>query len=232
MKTSSMPYRLAISAVLMMVAFVMMPTAHGAFLPGTTALAPGASVFPTLTSPAGTLQASLIAPYSFTTTAGTTSGTLNSAVYLNPTGTLDFYYQVANSGTSKTAIARESDTNFDSFATQVGYFFNGGSLGIAAFSNGTVMPQTADRDNTGSVIGFSFTPPPSSKILPGTTSAVLVISTLATSFTAGNAEVIDGGTQTVASFQPTSAVPEPASFALFGGGLLALAGIRRFRRKA
>jgi hypothetical protein len=44
-------------------------------------------------------------------------------------------------------------------------------------------------------------------------------------FRAGNASVIDGGTQTVASFQP--GVPEPASFALLGLGLLAIGGIGR-----
>ncbi len=240
MKSNSTPHRtlslLATSTFLMVAVFVMMPTAHAAFLPGTIALANGTTVFPPLiAAPSGSiLQASQIAPYSFSTTAGTTSGTLNSAVYLNASGTLDFYYQVANNASSSTAIARESNTNFDSFATQVGYFLNGASLGTPVFANGTIAPVTADRNSSGSVIGYSFNPPESAKVVPGTTSAVLVVSTLATRFVPGNAEVIDGGTQTVASFQPATApnVPEPASFALIGGGLVALAGIRRFRRQS
>jgi hypothetical protein len=36
---------------------------------------------------------------------------------LNPTGTLDFYYEVANDPNSVTAISRESDTSFLGFET-------------------------------------------------------------------------------------------------------------------
>jgi hypothetical protein len=100
--------------------------------------------------------------------------------------------------------------------------------GSGPFTPGTVPPVTADRNSPGGdVVGFSFSPPDGAKILPGTTSNVLIISTNATFFTAGNASVIDGGVTTVASFEPASGVPEPASFALIGGGLLALVGIRR-----
>jgi len=190
----------------------------------------GASVGVPLTSAAaGTLLASLVAPFSFATTAGTTSGDIISAVFLNPSGTLDFYYQVINSANSATALSRESDTSFVGFGTAVAFRLDGGSL-PGGFTNGTagIIPVTGDRDASGTTVGFNFVPaPPGTKIPAGDTSAVMVISTDATNFTVGNAEVIDGGTQTVAGFQPAPGVPEPASFALVGLGLLALAGVRR-----
>ena len=195
----------------------------------TQTISPGA--VPSGTAP-GTLLATLTSPYSFTTTAGTTSGTLSTAVYREAGGTLDFYYQVANSAGSSTAIARETDTNFAGFTIALGYRVDGGTLTGGGFANGTVAPVTGDLNAASNVVGFSFNPPDAAKILPGLTSDVLVVSTNATAFTAGNAAVIDGGTQTVAAFQPTAAVgtPEPGSMLLLGGGLLALAGIRRLRR--
>jgi hypothetical protein len=198
-------------------------------LAGTVLANPGDTVFPGFVAPgtpAGTLLASLVAPYSFSTTAGTTSGSLVSAVYMNSSGTLDFYYQVNNAATSATAIARETDDSFAGFMTFLGFRVDGSTLAGTLFVDGTVPPVTGDRSSgTGTTVGFSFNPPDPAKILPGLSSNVLVISTDATMFRAGNASVIDGGTQTVASFQP--GVPEPASFALLGLGLLAIGGIGR-----
>jgi hypothetical protein len=172
-----------------------------AVLTGTVPVSPGVTVFPGLVpsgTPAGTLLASLVAPYSFATTSGTTSGTLTSAVYRSAGGTLDFYYQVANDATSATAIARETDTSFTGFTTATGFRLDA----VGPFVAGTVPPVTGDSGVSGRVIGFNFAPPDSAKILPGSTSAILVISTNATNFTAGNASIIDGGAQTVAAFQP------------------------------
>jgi hypothetical protein len=174
-------------------------------------------------------MADLVSPFSYTTTAGTNTGTLESAVYLEG-GTLDFYYQVVNAASSATAIARETNTNFAGFTTSTGFRIDGSTLAGTTFQDGTVSPVTADSNGSGSVIGFSFQPPDSAKIQPGMSSNVLVISTNATNFIAGNASIIDGGTATVAAFQPGSAVPEPASLVLSGLGLIALAGFRRFCR--
>src|SRR5216684_4874768 len=91
------------------------------------------------------------------------------------------------------------------------------------WSSDVCSSDLGDRNaGVGNVIGFSFNPPDSAKIQPGQTSFVLAISTDATNFTTGTASVIDGGVTTVASFQPTSGVPEPASLALLGGGLVLL----------
>lgn len=190
---------------------------------------------------AGTLLASTSAP--FTSSLGTTSGTLVSAVYREAgSNTLDFYYQVfvsttaTNCGTAgKPAcdpISRETDTNFASGATwltELAFRTDGSTLPGGIFVNGDTTPQTGDRNTSpGDVIGFTFNGAPTpSPIQPGHTGNVIIISTNATSFVAGNASVIDGGVTTVSSYQPSTGVPEPASFALVGFGLLALGGLRR-----
>src|SRR5258708_4690683 len=93
------------------VASILMAPAQAALV-GTITLAPSTFVLPPLIpngTVSGTLLASLASPYSFSTTAGITSGTLYTAVYRETGGTLDFYYQVANNANSASAIARESD---------------------------------------------------------------------------------------------------------------------------
>ena len=208
---------------------------QAAYIAPSAPVAPGgASVGAPPTSAApGTLLATLNSPFSFTTTAGTTSGNILSAVFQNLTGTLDFYYQVINNANSATSLSRESNTSFLGFAPQVAFRFDGGALG-AGFTNGTpgIVPLTADLDASATTVGFNFVPTPlGSRIPPGTTSSVLVISTLATRFNSGNAAVLDGGSATVASFQPLGAVPEPGTFLLLGSAGIALLGMRRFARK-
>src|ERR1700687_5634352 len=68
---------------------------------GTIATPPGNTVFPGLVPPGtapGTLLATLSAP--FTSSLGTDSGTIVSAVFRESGGTLDFYYQVTVNSTA------------------------------------------------------------------------------------------------------------------------------------
>src|SRR5215467_9837517 len=175
----------------------ILPCAQADPLPGTVPTNPGDTVFPGLVPPGtdpGTLLASLTAP--FTSSLGTTSGTFFSAVFRESSGTLDFYYQVANNTTAPNCgtsgkpacdpIARETDTTFTGFLTSTGFRIDGSSVPSGFFVDGTVAPVTADRNSVGDVVGFSFSPPDSAKIQPGQTSNVLVISTNATNFMPGN----------------------------------------------
>jgi hypothetical protein len=209
----------------------MAPAAQAAPLVGTTELPPSLTVFPGATADdPGTLLATLVSPYSFLVPdSGTTSGELRTAVFRNNTGTLDFYYQVANDAGSATAIARESNANFAGFDTFVGFRLDGGSLPGGMFTNGTVEPFSADRGVQGIVVGFNFGPTPDFQVRPGMTSTVLVISTNAINFKAGNASIIDGGTQTVAAFAP-AAIPEPSSALLVFGGIAA--ALVRMRKRS
>ena len=181
-------------------------------LSGTVPAAPGATVAPGLTSDAaGTLLATLSAP--FTTATGTSSGTMISAVFRDAGGTLDFYYQLTNNTTSTgcgganqpgcDSLVRLAGMSFLGFATALGYRTDGSALPGGAFVDGSVVPASGDRDSAGPAVAFSFFPPDSAKVHPGTTSSVLVVSTDATSFAAGFVTVSDGGFATVSSFQPS-----------------------------
>jgi hypothetical protein len=170
----------------------------------------------------GTLLADLVEPFS--TTVGT-SGVLNTAVFQESGGTLDFYYQVENNAGSIDSLARETDTNFTGFTTSTGFRVDGSTL-PGGFVDGTVVPVTADRNGPGDVVGFSFNPPDSAKIPPGSTSNVFVISTDATHFTNGTASLIDGGTTTIKAFEPQSAVPEPSELMVMALGLITLVALQ------
>jgi len=209
--------------------------------PGSTVLmANGAFGDCTGIAASSTLLASLSVP--FTSSAGFDSGTLVSAVFReNVAGTLDFYYQVALNRTSTNCghdgqpacdpVARETDINFNNGGAWTTWVATRGDA-VGPFAAGTVFPVTADRSPLGDVMGFSFNPPDTFKLMPGQTSAILIVSTNAMNFTLGNSSVVDGGVTTVASFEPDAgpSIPEPASLCLVGSGLIGIRLVRRSRR--
>ena len=168
----------------------------------------------------GTMVALKFAPFSFTTSAGLTHGVLKEEVFRELSGTFDFYYIVFNLPDSATSVTRESDLDFSGWATSVAFRSDGSQ--VPGFVNGNVPPSAADRDASGSTVGFNFGP-----ILPNQRSRVVVISTDAPGFTTGQSSVDSSGP--LVTFQP--ATPEPASFMLLGCGLLAVAGAAKVRRR-
>src|SRR5689334_10531493 len=88
--------------------------------PGAAFVAPGNVVFPgevpTGANPGVLVGPPLTSGFSITTTAGTTTGTIVTAVYIKH-GTLDFYYQVSNDATSALPLVALEATSFAGFRT-------------------------------------------------------------------------------------------------------------------
>ena len=189
--------------------------------------------------PAGT-QGTLLASQSFTGTANTFAATFNQAVYLNTLGTLDFYYQVIRTGAglaSSNEISAFTVANFDSYL--VDGFANaldpdGSGAFVAAnnpaLANGTLSGSTTTfgRSPDGNVLTTDF----GANGLTGTeNSATYIFRTNATAYNnLGFFGVIDGSTLQGRTYMPTSAVPEPATWAMMLVGFGAVGfGMRRRR---
>jgi PEP-CTERM motif len=237
MKTLLFPFKLF--AIVLCVGLLSVPAAMaGTYgLSCATSLTAGNTVVlspftPACPEPSGaTLLAQESEAFSYTTTSGTTSGLINSAVF-NDGGTLDFVYQVVNSPSSADLLARMTGSSFAGFMTGVAYtsMLPTALVGKSGWTSAPgEAPNTADTDN-GSDIGFNFNVPPSNEIGPGENSEILIISTNATAYIPGNDSVIDSGTATEPGYQPTtSTVPEPATMAVLGLGLIGLGTLWRRR---
>jgi len=161
---------------------------------------------------------------------------LNAAVYSDPSNTfcagcLDFVYQVSNASSSTDGVGRVTAFNFAGWDVDAGFSPTAPGSGGGPFVDGTDAPGLVDR-NTLDTVGFQFESSPTAAIVPGDTSNILLIETNAMYFTSGGASVLDGGTANFSAFSPTasSQVPEPASALMLGLGMVALAGLCRFRR--
>jgi hypothetical protein len=150
-------------------------------------------------------------------TATTFSGVGQAWVYSDSNnvfgaGKLDFVYQFSNSLTSTDSNERISAGTFVGYSVDSGYVPASG-----------VAPESVTLSANGNVAGFNYF---TTNLLQGETSALLVVETNATDYRPGTYSVQDSTTVATAGYEPTS-VPEPASLALIGAGLLGFSLLRR-----
>ncbi|MEX2140199.1 MAG: PEP-CTERM sorting domain-containing protein [Pirellulales bacterium] len=185
-------------------------------------LAPGALLTPVPAEAepvGGVVLATQTSPFVSTTYTGELTSTVISGDTSNTLGGLTFTYVLRNL-TGTHSINRLSINGFDDFRTDVG----------RAAPAGTIVPAYADREASGTSIGFSWVSAPigSGAIAAGQTSATLVVQTNSPVFVPTSAFVLDGFPAGMLAFAP---VPEPSTFVLAGTGLaLMVYGFSRRRR--
>ncbi len=222
----------------------------------TTAETPGALLGAGVGNSGGTVVAGgdITVPFSDVSLPSNFNGTLRTTVVRNAGGTLDFYYQLANTTTAPNIPDPElyrltlnpfSAAFSTSGASYEAFVINNGLAGIAGAASvpGTVAAFSADRQVGVQGVGFGFdfgdaqflddVTPPFTNLNPGQTSNFLLIRTSATQFAQTTASAIGAGTATpIRSFAP---IPEPTTI-LVGLALTTFLGCselgRSRRRKA
>ena len=169
----------------------------------------------------GVVLATQTSPFVSTTYTGELVSTVIQGDTSNALGGLTFTYELRNL-TGSHSINRLSINGFDGFTTDVS-----ASSPIPA---GRVNPAYADREASGSSIGFSWVAAPIGvgAVAPGQSSSTLVIQTNSPVFVPTSAFVLDGFPAGMLAFAP---VPEPSTIVLTGSGLaLMVYGFLRRRR--
>jgi len=154
-----------------------------------------------------------------TMTTPTWSATYSAWVYSDPgntfcNGCLDFLYQFTNNANSQDVLERFTGFSYAGFLTDVGFVPATGPA-----------PISVDRSTTGAVVGFNYTG--ANNILPGQTTAMLVVETNAKTFGHGYLTAQDGTAAYADAFAPT---PDPATLGLLGSGLAVVGGYLRRRK--
>jgi hypothetical protein len=190
-------------------------------------LVPGA---PAITTPGNASFAGLtqIADESFTVTGYDTSSnarytaTVETKVLKEPTGTLDFAYQVTNllSG-EPDSVEYVSVNSYRGFTTDADF--------VAGTGNVTYDDIARTAIAGGVTVTMDYTDTPNN-IDPGDSTDWVLIKTNATSYdNLGSVNLLDGAPASVAAFEP--AVPEPVSCSLFSIACIALLTARPARRQ-
>jgi hypothetical protein len=225
---------------------------HAALVAPLTPEVPGVTLGAAVNNFGGTVVANQSLNFNDVSAPSNFSGTLRSTVVRNAAGTLDFYYQLANTTTATNIVDPEifrltlndfapqfstSGTSYESFVIGNGLT---GITGAGTFTNGTNAAFSVDRQNnppfTGDgTVGFDFgdlqflddTTAPFANLQPGQTSNFLVVRTNARGFRNTQALVVGAGTGFTQAFTP---IPEPTT-ALVGLALASFVGCSELGRK-
>ena len=148
--------------------------------------------------------------------------TLVTNVYTEPGGTVDFTYQLTNTGGSgANSFDRMTLSSFLGYSVDADY--------EASVDTGYVAPGEVDRSANGAVVGYDFastyTYDHSSPVGPGEETELLIVKTNSSTWQMGSATVIDSASDSVSTEVPygSTVVPEPGSLAMIALSLGVLA---------